>query len=132
MLIRSPWLVLYALALQALAVVTGWPQPAVVALHASSYVVALVFLWLNRATLGRALRRVRQGRGSPRRGRAEPAPVRDRRVIIPDQSDAERRRPALAFEVEHVPEPGVEVEPEVEPEAEPEPASDLRYLEPHA
>jgi hypothetical protein len=47
--LTSRWLVPYALALQVLAIsiVPDWPRPAVVALHASSYVIAAVFVWLN-------------------------------------------------------------------------------------
>lgn len=52
--LQSRWLVLYALFLQVLAIsiVPDWPRPAVVALHASSYVIAGTFVWLNRAVAG--------------------------------------------------------------------------------
>lgn len=50
----SRWLVLYALGLQVLAisVFPGWPRPALVALHGSSYMLAGVFVWLNRHVAG--------------------------------------------------------------------------------
>jgi hypothetical protein len=52
--LQSRWLVLYALFLQvmAISIVPGWPRPAVVALHASSYVIAGAFVWLNRHVAG--------------------------------------------------------------------------------
>lgn len=50
----SRWLVVYALALQVLAisVIPGWSRPGVVALHASSYVLAGAFVWRNRHVAG--------------------------------------------------------------------------------
>ena len=50
----SRWLVAYALSLQVLviSIVPDWPRPVVVALHASSYVLAAVFVWINRAVAG--------------------------------------------------------------------------------
>jgi hypothetical protein len=52
--LSSRWLVVYALFLQVLAIsiVPDWPRPAVVALHASSYVIAGAFVWLNRDVAG--------------------------------------------------------------------------------
>jgi hypothetical protein len=52
--LHSRWLVLYALGLQVLAIsiVPDWPRPAVVALHASSYVIAGAFVWINREVAG--------------------------------------------------------------------------------
>lgn len=116
MLIRSWWLVVYAVVLQALAVVGDWLMPVVVALHASSYAVGVAFLWLNRDLLGRAVRRVRLGRRQ--RVPDQPAPVRDRRVIIPDEYEVEGRRTPLALERDTT--------------AAVEPPSDVRRLEPHA
>ena len=52
--LHSRWLVLYALSLQVLAIsiVPDWPRPAVVALHAASYVLAGAFVWVNRDVAG--------------------------------------------------------------------------------
>ena len=52
--LHARWLVLYALSLQVLAIsiVPDWPRPAVVALHASSYVIAGAFVWVNRDVAG--------------------------------------------------------------------------------
>jgi hypothetical protein len=52
--LASRWVVAYALALQVLviSVVPDWPRPVVVALHASSYALAAVFVWLNRDVAG--------------------------------------------------------------------------------
>jgi len=50
----SRWVVVYALSLQVLAIsiVPDWPRPVVVALHASTYVLAAAFVWLNRDVAG--------------------------------------------------------------------------------
>ncbi len=47
-------MVVYALSLQVLVItiVPDWPRPVVVALHASSYVLAAAFVWLNRDVAG--------------------------------------------------------------------------------
>jgi len=52
--LRSRWVVAYALALQVLAVsvAPGWPHPVLLGLHVSSYVLAAVFVWLNRGVAG--------------------------------------------------------------------------------
>ena len=52
--LNSRWLIVYALGLQVLAftIFPGWPRPALVALHASSYVLAAAFVWQNRETSG--------------------------------------------------------------------------------
>jgi hypothetical protein len=52
--LSSRWLVVYALFLQVLviSIVRDWPRPAAVALHASSYVIAGAFVWLNRDVPG--------------------------------------------------------------------------------
>lgn len=52
--LRSRWVVAYALVLQVLviSVVPDWPRSVVVAVHASSYVLAAVFVWLNRDVAG--------------------------------------------------------------------------------
>lgn len=52
--LQSRWVILYALSLQVLAIsiVPDWPRPAVLGLHTSSYVLAGVFVWLNRSLPG--------------------------------------------------------------------------------
>lgn len=55
--LRSGWLVGLALLLQVIAitVVPTWPRPPLVAMHLLSYVLAALFVWLNRALPGIAV-----------------------------------------------------------------------------
>ena len=61
--LRSRWVVVYALALQvvAISVVPHWPRSVLVGLVASSYLLAAVFVWLNRAVRGLPLLAVGAG-----------------------------------------------------------------------
>lgn len=110
--LHSRWLVPYALVLQVLAldVVGIGPRPAVLALIVSSFLLAGVFVWRNRAVAGLPLVAARSLLGRdprpwlrrrtvalvPRWLRRVPQPARpDRTVIVPDAYRTDARLVAV-------------------------------------